>query len=124
MQKTGSITSSPPRSSTNTSINTEGKRRTRLKETQFTYRYGQKLHSFEPEKAPYPVSYDKEILELEHLDGQLVKYLRQGSVSFIDFLEGERPQRCLDLGCGVIPELLIPHTVHSWHFNSDRRMGY
>ncbi|KAJ4485041.1 hypothetical protein C8J55DRAFT_453032 [Lentinula edodes] len=101
MQKTGSITSSPPRSSTNTSINTEGKRHTRLKETQFTYRYGQKLHSFEPEKAPYPVSYDKEILELEHLDGQLVKYLRQGSVSFIDFPEGERPQRCLDLGCGT-----------------------
>ncbi|KAJ3725582.1 hypothetical protein DFJ43DRAFT_1002537 [Lentinula guzmanii] len=96
---TASSSSSPPRSSTNISI--DGRRHTRSKETQFNYRYGQKLHSFEPEKAPYPISYDKDILELEHLDGQLVKYLRQGSVSFLNFHEAERPQRCLDLGCGT-----------------------
>ncbi|KAJ4485811.1 hypothetical protein J3R30DRAFT_3442129 [Lentinula aciculospora] len=104
MQKTvGSIvaSSSPPRSSINSSIYIDGRRHTRLKETQFNYKHGQKLHSFEPEKAPYPISYDKEILELEHLDGQLVKFVRQGSVSFIDFSEAERPQRCLDLGCGT-----------------------
>ncbi|KAJ3829833.1 hypothetical protein F5880DRAFT_1519593 [Lentinula raphanica] len=93
--------SSPPRSSTNISTSTDGRRHTRLKETQFNYRYGQKLHSFEPEKAPYPISYDSEILELEHLDGQLVKYLREGSISFVNFLEAELPQRCLDLGCGT-----------------------
>jgi SAM-dependent methyltransferase len=95
--------SSPPRS-VNTAFSghsDSGKRQARLKESQFIYKYGQKLHSFEPEKVPYPMSYSKDVLELEHLDVRFVKYLREGSVSFFDFPEEERPERCLDIGCGT-----------------------
>ncbi|KIK70686.1 hypothetical protein GYMLUDRAFT_210055 [Collybiopsis luxurians FD-317 M1] len=96
LSSVGSTASSPPRS-----FNIDGKRPPRLKESLFTTKYGRKLHSFEPEKAPYPYHYDKDILELEHLDVRLAKYLRQGSVSYVDFPDGEHPERCLDLGCGT-----------------------
>lgn len=36
----------------------------------------------------------------EALDNQLVKHLRQGSVSYANFPDSP-PVRCLDLGCGV-----------------------
>ncbi|KAF5388526.1 hypothetical protein D9757_004671 [Collybiopsis confluens] len=98
----GSTASSPPRSSAAASFfSPEARRTTRLRETLFTTKYGRKLHSFEPEKAPYPYHYDKDILELEHLDVRFVKYLRQGSVTFVDFPEEACPEKCLDLGCGT-----------------------
>ncbi|KAE9398462.1 hypothetical protein BT96DRAFT_965928 [Gymnopus androsaceus JB14] len=80
------------------SLVTDGKR-PRLKETQFTYKHGQKLHSETAEKVPYCLAYNRSLLEIEYLDGHFVKYLRQGSVSFIDF--PEIPTHCLDLGCGA-----------------------
>ncbi|KAF9074835.1 hypothetical protein BDP27DRAFT_1316051 [Rhodocollybia butyracea] len=92
--------SSPPRSSIATSTS-EGRRQHRPKDTQFVYKYGRKLHALSQEKAPYPLSYDQEVLEQEHLDTRLIKYLRQGSVSFIDFPSSGLPERCLDLGCGT-----------------------
>lgn len=42
----------------------DSKRPSRLKETQFQVKYGHKHHSYDPEKAPYPVSYDRHVLEL------------------------------------------------------------
>ncbi|KAK7465408.1 hypothetical protein VKT23_005386 [Stygiomarasmius scandens] len=91
---------SPPRSSfATTSVSFDGKRKP--KDSQFEIKNGQKLHSFDAEKAPYPLSYDKHILELESLDNRLTKFLRNGSQSFFNFPEDEQPCRCLDLGCGM-----------------------
>ncbi|KAF8167609.1 S-adenosyl-L-methionine-dependent methyltransferase [Crassisporium funariophilum] len=95
------LESSPPiaasHSTASTSFNTiEGKRNYRRKD--FQYKYGQRHHSYDSEKAPYPLSYDKHVLEIESLDNRLAQYLR-GSVSFVNF--EERPSRCLDLGCGT-----------------------
>ncbi|CAA7265898.1 unnamed protein product [Cyclocybe aegerita] len=74
----------------------DGKRPVRRKEFQF--KYGQKHHSYDNEKAPYPLSYDKHVLELESLDNRLCQYLRN-SVSFMNFKTA--PARTLDLGCGT-----------------------
>ncbi|GLB35880.1 putative O-methyltransferase [Lyophyllum shimeji] len=49
--------------------------------------------------APYPLSYDRHVLELEALDNKLAQHLR-GSVSFVNFSDGP-PERVLDLGCGT-----------------------
>jgi len=68
----------------------------RLKE--FQYRHGQRLHPYDNDKAPYPLSYDKYILEIESLDNRLTQHLRD-SVSFVPF--EEQPKRALDLGCGI-----------------------
>ncbi|KAF5368561.1 hypothetical protein D9758_002245 [Tetrapyrgos nigripes] len=87
----------PPR--TSFAISSDGKRR--LKESQFISKNGQKLHSIDPEKAPYPLSYDRHFLELESLDNRLTSFLRNGTVSFIDFPKDEIPEHCLDLGCGT-----------------------
>ncbi|THV07518.1 S-adenosyl-L-methionine-dependent methyltransferase [Dendrothele bispora CBS 962.96] len=73
----------------------------RPKENQFVQKNGQLLHSYHAEKAPYPLSYNKHILELESLDNRLTKFLRSGSQSFINFSEDQYPCRCLDLGCGT-----------------------
>ncbi|KAF9270626.1 hypothetical protein L218DRAFT_889210 [Marasmius fiardii PR-910] len=98
---------SPPRTATFTSTTPksysfdQGRRITRPKESQFIYKHGQRLHSFDPEKAPYPLSYDRYVLELESLDNRFVKHLRKGSMSFLNLTNDERPSRCLDLGCGT-----------------------
>ncbi|KAF9502371.1 S-adenosyl-L-methionine-dependent methyltransferase [Pleurotus eryngii] len=60
---------------------------------------GRLYHRYDPEKAPYPLCYDRQVLELEALDNRLMKHLK-GSTSFINFSEGP-PQRSLDLGCGT-----------------------
>ncbi|KDR85476.1 hypothetical protein GALMADRAFT_234363 [Galerina marginata CBS 339.88] len=78
------------------SVLTENKRSMRRKD--FQYKYGQRHHSYDNEKAPYPLSYDRHVLELESLDNRLARYLR-GSVSFANF--EELPKRTLDLGCGT-----------------------
>ncbi|KAG5728954.1 Menaquinone biosynthesis methyltransferase ubiE [Termitomyces sp. T112] len=81
-----------------TSTPTFDGRHPRLK-GQFQYKHGHRHHSFDNEKAPYPLSYDRYILEIESLDNRLAQHLR-GSVSFVNFTEGP-PQRTLDLGCGT-----------------------
>ncbi|KAL0951559.1 hypothetical protein HGRIS_008241 [Hohenbuehelia grisea] len=73
----------------------EGKRST---QSRLEYKFGQRLHSAEAEKAPYPLSYNRQVLELESLDNRLVKHLR-GTSSFVNFPDGP-PTRSLDLGCG------------------------
>ncbi|KAK7058419.1 hypothetical protein VNI00_002053 [Paramarasmius palmivorus] len=102
------VSSSPPRTSTINSTTSKsfsldggGRRTVRLKETQFLQKHGQRLHVESTEKAPYPLSYDRYVLELESLDNLFVKHLRKGSVSFLNPSETEVPHRCLDLGCGT-----------------------
>jgi hypothetical protein len=58
------ITSPSPRTTTVTSASLDSKRRTRTKESQFVLKYGSKHHSYDQEKAPYPLSYDKHVLDL------------------------------------------------------------
>ncbi|KAK0246253.1 hypothetical protein EDD85DRAFT_803611 [Armillaria nabsnona] len=80
----------------------DGKRQPRLKESSFTIKFGSRYHSFDNEKAPYPLCYDRHVLELESLDNRFVKHLRGGSVSFVNFGDEEPPpERSLDLGCGT-----------------------
>ncbi|ESK90917.1 S-adenosyl-L-methionine-dependent methyltransferase [Moniliophthora roreri MCA 2997] len=103
------VSSSPPRTSTITSttaksfsLDNGGRRATRLKETQFVKKHGQRLHIESTEKAPYPLSYDRYVLELESLGNLFVKHLRKGSISFLNPTAGaETPRHCLDLGCGT-----------------------
>ncbi|KIY67197.1 hypothetical protein CYLTODRAFT_376545 [Cylindrobasidium torrendii FP15055 ss-10] len=76
----------------------EGKRK---RENNFITKYGQKHHSYDNEKAPYPLSYDRHVLELESLDNSFIKYLRDGSVSFLNVDAGGPPEYVLDLGCGM-----------------------
>ncbi|KAF8078906.1 hypothetical protein FPV67DRAFT_1466813 [Lyophyllum atratum] len=91
---------SPPPSSTHVPKSSfDGKRHPRLKEGQFLYKHGHRHHSYDNEKAPYPLSYDRHVLEIEALDNKLAQHLR-GSVSFVNFSDGP-PERTLDLGCGT-----------------------
>ncbi|KIK07207.1 hypothetical protein K443DRAFT_87444 [Laccaria amethystina LaAM-08-1] len=92
--------SSPLLTSLNLAASTspDGKRNLRLKESQFISKHGQRHHSYDNEKAPYPLSYDRHVLEIESLDNRLAYHLR-GSVSFVNFTE--LPRRALDLGCGT-----------------------
>ncbi|KAF8560048.1 S-adenosyl-L-methionine-dependent methyltransferase [Imleria badia] len=64
----------------------------------FLNKHGHRHHSFDPEKAPYPLSYDRQVLELESLDLSFLLPLTK-SVSIASFTDGP-PSRSLDLGCG------------------------
>ena len=46
------------------STSPEGKRNLRLKESQFISKHGHRHHSYDNEKAPYPLSYDRHVLEM------------------------------------------------------------
>ena len=56
----------PSRPSTATALtyNSDTKRQQRAKESQFQVKYGHRHHTYGSDKAPYPVSYDRSILEL------------------------------------------------------------
>lgn len=111
-------TSSHSAYSTASSSTIDTKRTTTRKDEHFTYKHGQRHHSYDREKAPYPLSYDRSILELyvlppksplldvlltnhrrESLENKFIQHVK-GSVSFINFKE-HPPRRVLDLGCGV-----------------------
>ncbi|KAJ3539166.1 hypothetical protein NM688_g6406 [Phlebia brevispora] len=68
------------------------------KENQFLLREGSRLHAYDRDKAPYPFSYDRDLLELSCIDHALIYRLKQ-SVTVINFKE--LPKRCLDLGTGL-----------------------
>ncbi|KAI0785450.1 hypothetical protein BC629DRAFT_519727 [Irpex lacteus] len=70
-------------------------------EEKLIVQYGSKLHAYGRDKAPYPFSFDTEVLQLECMDHAFMRNLK-GSVSCIDF-KGDTPLRCLDLGTGVSP---------------------
>jgi hypothetical protein len=55
----------PPRPSTATTMtldSTSGRRVPRNRD--FLNKHGHRHHSYDPEKAPYPLSYDRQVLEL------------------------------------------------------------
>ncbi|KAJ7446496.1 hypothetical protein B0H11DRAFT_2084990 [Mycena galericulata] len=75
---------------------------------QFENKHGQRHHTYDREKAPYPIAYSKHVLELESIDMRLVSHMNNGSVSFVDFSDENwtddgvaTPERSLDLGCGT-----------------------
>ncbi|EIN13949.1 S-adenosyl-L-methionine-dependent methyltransferase, partial [Punctularia strigosozonata HHB-11173 SS5] len=70
----------------------------RGKENQFMDKNGRRHHGYETDKAPYPLSYCPEVLEMEALDLVYTQTVKQ-SVTFVDFPHGP-PQRSLSLGCG------------------------
>ncbi|TFK56638.1 hypothetical protein OE88DRAFT_1650028 [Heliocybe sulcata] len=80
----------------------ESKRPSRARQDQFVYKYGKKHHSYDAEKAPYPLSYDKDVLELEAVD-HAYSVSVTGSVTMVNWAEQEEgpPQKSLDLGCGA-----------------------
>ncbi|KAG6814125.1 hypothetical protein H0H92_002120 [Tricholoma furcatifolium] len=77
----------------------DGRQHPRLKDAHLRLKNGHKHHPYDSKKAPYPLSYDKHVLEADSLDMKLAQYLR-GSISFVNFPEGP-PERTLDLGCGT-----------------------
>lgn len=91
---------SPPRPSTATTMtldSTSGRRVPRNKD--FLNKHGHRHHSFDQEKAPYPLSYDRQVLELESMDHSFVMHVKK-SVSVVEFPDHSSPKRSLDLGCG------------------------
>ncbi|KAJ7361581.1 hypothetical protein DFH08DRAFT_844607 [Mycena albidolilacea] len=76
---------------------------------QFEYKHGLRHHTYDFEKAPYPLAYSKPVLELESLDMRLFGHMNGGSVSFVDFTDENwkgdggvaTPEHSLDLGCGT-----------------------
>lgn len=111
---TGSGNSTP-------STTTEGLGRKPPWKRDLFYKHGHKLHPYDG-KAPYPLYYDRPVLELwvqlqcshcfqisislhrESLDTKFCQFLRN-SVSFVDF--EEPPDRVMDLGCGVSRGILF-----------------
>ncbi|KAH8099373.1 S-adenosyl-L-methionine-dependent methyltransferase [Cristinia sonorae] len=78
---------------------TPSRRQSNKKENQFIYSHGSKLHAYGRDKAPYPFSYNREVLELWCLDHAL-QYSLQHSATFVN-LNGVEPKRCLDVGTGL-----------------------
>lgn len=90
----------PPRPSTATTMaldSTSGRRVPRNRD--FLNKHGHRHHSYDPEKAPYPLSYDRQVLELENMDHSFVMHVKK-SVSVVQFPDHDSPKRSLDLGCG------------------------
>ncbi|KAG2149593.1 hypothetical protein BD769DRAFT_344875 [Suillus cothurnatus] len=90
----------PPRPSTATTMtldSTSGRRVPRNRD--FLNKHGHRHHSYDPEKAPYPLSYDRQVLELENLDHSFVMHVKK-SVSVVQFPDHIFPKHSLDLGCG------------------------
>ncbi|KAI0079642.1 hypothetical protein K474DRAFT_1617498 [Panus rudis PR-1116 ss-1] len=69
------------------------------KKDQFIFRHGSRLHAYARDKVPYPISYDRDVFDLQCMDHLLMLKAKR-TVSFIDF-KGNTPKRCLDLGTGL-----------------------
>ncbi|KIP11772.1 hypothetical protein PHLGIDRAFT_99241 [Phlebiopsis gigantea 11061_1 CR5-6] len=65
----------------------------------FVYRRGSKCHAYSKNVAPYPLSYNREAVEMNLLDRALM-YRTNRSVTFMDYKD-KPPKRVLDLGCGL-----------------------
>ncbi|CAL1703739.1 unnamed protein product [Somion occarium] len=66
----------------------------------FRYQNGSRLHNLNQEDAPYPLSYDREILDLWAIDHALIQKVKHGQLTLRDF-KGEIPGRVLDLGTAL-----------------------
>lgn len=76
-----------------------GRKRSAKREDKWILQHGSKLHSYGRDKAPYPFSYNREVLDMSCTDHAFIARMK-GSVSFVDF-KGDPPRRCLDLGTGL-----------------------
>lgn len=63
-------------------------------------KHGRKHHDYPPGKAPYPISYDKDVLDSDAMDHHLWRTLFDGRPTMM-VTPDYPPQRVLDLGCGV-----------------------
>lgn len=112
------------RSSTNSGVSAQSDGATRSSRLEqqpsscFTTKGGKKHHAFPGTQAPYPLSYERDILDLyvlclpsprlrssfscnrDVLDASYISQLK-GSHSFVNYPSGKTPTRSLDLGCGV-----------------------
>lgn len=78
---------------------TEGASSKRMRgprEDNFTIKHGSRHHSYDPEKAPYPLSYDKEFIGMDLLDHAFLRSVAKTSA--VDFRVP--PTKVLELGCG------------------------
>nr|VWO94318.1 N/A [Ganoderma boninense] len=81
------------------------------KENQFLYRNSSKLHAYDREKAPYPSSFDSQVVELQSLDNAVLLESK-GRSSYVDFEGKPNPTRCLDIGTGL--GLWVISTAKLW----------
>ncbi|EMD41936.1 hypothetical protein CERSUDRAFT_90526 [Gelatoporia subvermispora B] len=88
-----------PSYSSTISSSSETARKPHGKERKFTILNGSKFHAYGRDKAPYPLPFDREVLELWCIDHALI-IQACSNVSFVDF-KGNTPKRCLDLGTGL-----------------------
>ncbi|KAF9654185.1 hypothetical protein BDM02DRAFT_3125103 [Thelephora ganbajun] len=66
------------------------------REGNFTIKHGSRHHSYDPEKAPYPLSYDREFIGMDLLDHAFLRSVaRTSTVHF-----RVPPTKVLELGCG------------------------
>ncbi|KAH9982816.1 S-adenosyl-L-methionine-dependent methyltransferase [Lactifluus volemus] len=72
----------------------------RRKDCQFVEKHGRKHHKHPPGKAPYPISYDRDVLDSDAIDHYLWRSLFDGRPTMIA-TPNDPPRRVLDLGCGV-----------------------
>ncbi|KAI0068108.1 S-adenosyl-L-methionine-dependent methyltransferase [Artomyces pyxidatus] len=83
-------------------INTsfEGRRAPRMnRENQFVNKHGRKHHNYKPEKAPYPMSYDRDIMDRDAIHHHMWKSLLDRPTMMTT--PTYPPEKVLDLGCGV-----------------------
>ncbi|KAI0778399.1 hypothetical protein BD413DRAFT_466512 [Trametes elegans] len=88
-----------PSCSSSATSHSDGPRLPRGREHQFIYRNGAKLHAYDRDKAPYPSSFDRDVVELQCMDNAMI-VAAKGSASFINFKD-RPPRRCLDIGTGL-----------------------
>ena len=111
----------------------------RRRENQFVDKHGRKHHNYPPGKAPYPISYDKDVLDRystpdstflipvskpryaasDAMDHHLWRILFDGRPTLM-VTPNYPPRRVLDLGCGVrysSPSfrLMISMASIGWH---------
>ncbi|KAK7689159.1 hypothetical protein QCA50_007850 [Cerrena zonata] len=69
-------------------------------ESPFRYQHGSKLHNYSVEDVPYPLSYDRETLDLSVIDHALIQKVKNGELTMRK-LKGNVPSRCLDVGTAL-----------------------
>ncbi|KAI0304555.1 hypothetical protein BC826DRAFT_928543 [Russula brevipes] len=72
----------------------------RRKENQFIDKHGRKHHNYPPGKAPYPISYDRDVLDCDATEHHLWTNLFDGRPTMM-VTPNYPPRHVLDLGCGV-----------------------
>ncbi|OCH94707.1 hypothetical protein OBBRIDRAFT_769045 [Obba rivulosa] len=88
-----------PSYSSTVSNSSESNKKPYGKERTFIEHRGSRFHAYGRDKAPYPLPFDREVLELWCIDHALINQACS-NVSFVDF-KGNTPKRCLDLGTGL-----------------------